>query len=75
MPRNIEWSYEIHGNKMVFDRKTNAKIEMACSKDEPRVQVSFREEQFVIDLKAKTGLRQRTGEQITLKRKVKGSEG
>ena len=75
VPRNIEWSYEIHGSKMVFDRKTNAKIEMASSKDEPRVQVSLRGEQFVIDLEAKIGLGQRTGEQITLKRKVKGSEG
>ena len=75
VPRNIEWSYEIHGSKMVFDRKTNAKIEMASSKDEPRVQVSLRGQQFVIDLKAKIGLGQRAGEQITLKRKVKGSEG
>ena len=72
---NIEWSYEMHGNKMVFDRKTNAKIEIACSKDEPRVQVSLRGEQFVIDMKATIGLGQRTGEQITLKRKAKGSEG
>ena len=72
--RNIQWSYEIHGSKMVFGRKANAKIEMACSKDEPRVQVSLRGDQFVIDLKAKTGRGQRTGEQITLTRKVKGAE-
>ena len=72
--RNIEWSYEIHGSKMNFGRKANAKIEMACCKDEPRVLVSLRGEQFVIDLKAKTGRGQRTGEQITLKRKVKGVE-
>ena len=72
--RNIEWSYEIRGSKMVFGRKVNAKIEMACSKDESRVQVSLRGEQFVIDLKAKTGRGQRTGEQITLTRKVKGAE-
>ena len=72
--RNIEWSYEIHGSKMVFGRKANAKIEMACSKDEPRVQVSLRGDQFVIDLKAKTGSGQRSGEQITLTRKVKGAE-
>ena len=72
--RNIQWSYEMHGSKMVFSRKTNAKIEMACSKDEPRVQVSLRGEQFVIDLKAKTGRGTRTGDQITLTRKVKGAE-
>ena len=72
--RNIEWSYEIHGSKMNFDRKANAKIEMACCKDEPTVQVSLRGEQFVIDLKAKTGRGQRTGEQITLKKKMKGVE-
>ena len=72
--RNIEWSYEIHGSKMVFDRKTIARIETAWSKNEPRVQASFRGEQFVIDLKTKTGCRTRTGEQITLTREVKGAE-
>ena len=72
--RNVQWSYEIHGSKMVFGRKANAKIEMACSKDDPRVQVSLRGEQFVIDLKAKTGRGARTGDQITLTRKVKGAE-
>jgi len=72
--RNIEWSYEIRGTNMAFGRKANAKIEMASSKNEPRVQVSLRGEQFVIDLKAKTGRGQRTGEQITLTRKVKGAE-
>lgn len=72
--KNIEWSYEIHGAKMVFGPKANAKIEMAHSKDEPRVQVSLRADQFVIDLKAKTGLGQRSGEHITLGRKVKGAE-
>ncbi|KAL9963046.1 hypothetical protein ACROYT_G032209 [Oculina patagonica] len=72
--KNIEWSYEINGTKMVFGPKANAKIEMAHSKDEPRVQVSLRADQFVIDLKAKTGRGQRTGEQITLGRKVKGAE-
>ncbi|XP_020620850.1 poly [ADP-ribose] polymerase 14-like [Orbicella faveolata] len=72
--RNIEWSYEIHGSEMLFDRKTNAKIEMASSKDEPRVQVPLLREQFVIDLRAKSGRGLRTGNQITLKRKVKGAE-
>ena len=72
--RNIEWSYEIRGTNMAFGRKANAKIEMASSKDEPRVHVPLHGEQFVIDLKAKTGRGQQTGEQITLKRKVKGAE-
>ena len=72
--KNIEWSYEIHGNKMLFGPKANAKIEMAHSKDEPRVQVSLRADQFVIDLKAKTGRGQKNGEQITLSRKIKGAE-
>ena len=72
--KNIEWSYEIHGNKMFFRPKTNAKIEMAHSKDEPRVQVSLRADQFVIDLKTKTGHGQKNGEQITVSRKVKGAE-
>ena len=72
--RNVQWSYEIHGSKMVFGRKANAKIEMASSKDESRVQVSLRGDQFVIDLKAKTGRGTRTGEQITLTRTVKGAE-
>ena len=72
--RNIEWSYEIHGSKVAFGRKANAKIETAWSKNEPRVQVSLHGEQFVIDLKAKTGCRTRTGEQITLARNVKGAE-
>ena len=72
--RNIQWSYEIHGSKITFGRKANAKIETACSKDEPRVQVSLRGDQFVIDLKANTGLGKRTGEQITVTRKVKRAE-
>ena len=72
--RNIEWSYGIHGSKMNFGQKNNAKIEMACSKDEPRVQVSLCGDQFVVNLKAKTGHGQRTGAQITLTRKVKGAE-
>ncbi len=71
---NVEWSYEIHGAKMVFGPKENAEVEMAHSKDEPRVQVSLRADQFVIDLKAKTGRGQRSGEHITLDRKVKRAE-
>lgn len=72
--KNIEWSYEIHGAKMYFAKKANAKIELAYSKEEAKVQVSLRGDQFGIDLKANTGRGQKTGEQITLTRKVKGAE-
>ena len=74
--RNIEWSYKIRGSKMVFNPREKAKIEIACSKDAPTVKVYIcdRKEQFILDLKAKTGRGQRTNEQITLKRKVKGVE-
>ena len=72
--RNIEWSYKIRGSKMVFDPRAKAKIEIACSKDASTVRINLRGEQFILDLKAKTGRGQRTGEQIALKRKVKGVE-
>ena len=72
--RNIEWSYETRGAKMVFDPIAKAKIEIAYCKDAPTVKVSLRGERFILDLKAKSGRGQRTGEQITLKRKVKGTE-
>ena len=72
--KNIEWSYEMHGQKMVFDQKTNAKVEMAHIKNQPTVQVSLRGEEFVIDLKAKTGRGRRNGKKITLSRKIKGAE-
>ena len=72
--KNIEWSYEIRGAQMVFGTKTNAKIEMAYSKEQATVQVSLLSDEFAIDLKAKTGRGRRTGETITLSRKVKGAE-
>ena len=72
--RNVEWSYEIHGSEMLFDLKTNAMIEMACSKHEPTVEVPLRGEQFVVDLRAKSGRGKRSGIQTTLKRKLKGAE-
>ena len=72
--RNIEWSYKIRGSKMVFDPRTKAKIEIASCKDAPTVKVSLSGERFILDLKAKSGRGQRTGEQITLKRKEKGAE-
>ena len=72
--KNVEWSYEIRGTKMVFAPKANAKIELAHSKDEHTVQVSLRGDKFVIDLKRNSGLGQTSGEQITLIRKVKGAD-
>ena len=74
LSKNIEWSYEMRGVKMVFGSKANAKIEMAHSKGGHTIQVSLRGDQFVIDLKTTTGRGQQSGEQITLTRKVKGAE-
>ena len=70
----IEWSYKIRGRKMVFDPSTKVKIEIAYCKDALTVKVPLRGEQFILDLKANSGRGQRTGEEITLKRKVKGTE-
>ena len=72
--KNVEWSYEIRGTKMVFAPKANAKIELAHSKDEHTVQVSLRGDEFVIDLKRNSGRGKTSGEQITLTRKVKGAD-
>ena len=72
--KNIEWSYEIQGAKRVFGPKTNAKIEMAHSKEQATVQIRLRTDKFVIDLNAKTGRGRRNRETITLSRKIKGVE-
>ena len=74
LSKNVEWSYEIRGTKVVFASKENAKIELAHSKDDHTVQVSLRGDNFFIDLKRNSGLGQRSGEQITLIRKVKGAD-
>ena len=74
LSKNVEWSYEIRGTKVVFAPKENAKIELAHSKDDHTVQVSLRGDKFVIDLKRNSGLGQTSGEQITLIRKVKGAD-
>ena len=74
LSKNIEWGYETNSTKSVFGPKVNAKIEMAHSKEDHTVQVSLRGDQFVIDLKTKTGRGQQSGEQITLTRTVKGVE-
>lgn len=68
-----EWSYERHGTKILCDRETNEKIEMAYDKDEPTVDVCLHGEGFVIDLMTKTGRGQLTGEHIILTRKWLGS--
>ena len=74
---NIEWSYEIHGERnkngerMVFSPTTNLELEMASTKKQPTVQISLRGDDFVIDLTAKTGHGKRYGETITLSRNVK----
>ena len=72
--RNIEWSYKTRGSKMFFDPRAKAKIEIAYCKGATTVRVPLRGEKFILDLKVKSGRGQRTGEQITLKRKVKGAE-
>ena len=74
LSKNVEWSYEIRGTKVVFASKENVKIELAHSKDDHTVQVSLRGDKFVIDLKRNSGLGQTSGEQITLIRKVKGAD-
>ena len=71
--KNIVWSYEKHGTNIPFIPQTNAKIEMAFNKEQTTVHVSLGADEFVIDLKAKTGRGQRNNEHITLSRKVKGA--
>ena len=72
--KNVEWSYDLQGAKMAFGPKTNGKIEMAHIKEQSTVQISLRGDEFVIDLKTKTGRGRRNRETITLSRKVKGVE-
>ena len=74
LSKNIEWGYEINSTTSVFDPKVNAQIEMAHSKEDHTVQVSLRGDKFDIDLKTKIGLAQKSREQITLTRTVKGVE-
>lgn len=72
---NVEWSYEIHGEKTVFSPKKNVKLEMAYSmKQTTALQIFLRADHFAIDLAAKTGLGKHNGEKITLSRKIKGVE-
>ena len=73
LENNIEWSYEAQGVKMVFDSKTSAKLEMANVKGETSVRVSFRADEFDIDLRLKIGKGRNNGETIIIRSKVKGS--
>ena len=72
--KNVEWSYKIRGKKMAFAPEANAKIELAHSKAEHTVHVSLPGDKFVIDLKRNVGRGETSGEQITLKRKVKSAD-
>ena len=72
--RNVEWRYKIHRKRMPFDSKANAKIELAHTKNEPKVTVSLRGEKFVIDFGANIGIGQQSQDRITVSRKVKGAE-
>ncbi|XP_078381928.1 protein mono-ADP-ribosyltransferase PARP14-like [Oculina patagonica] len=72
--KTIDWAYEFNGEKTHFDLKTNYKLEMSHSKEEPSVKVSLRGDDFVIDLNTKMGYGQHNGEQVTLIRKLKQAE-
>lgn len=64
----VEWSYTLHGRKQVFDKTTNAKLEMARSKNES-ITVLVNGKQFFIDPTNETG--RYRGEQVTLTRTLK----
>ena len=62
----VEWTYKLDGKKMSFDSKTIFKIEMAYSRGDPNIEVSSLGENFILDLRAKTGYRQPQNEQISV---------
>ena len=67
----VEWSYTINaGRKQVFDKTTNAALEMAHSKHETTTTVSVNGKQFFIDLKSGTG--RWRGKRMKITRTVKG---
>ena len=67
----VEWSYTLNdGRKQVFDKTTNANLEMARSKHESTKTVLVNGKQFVIDLKSETG--RWRGKRIKITRTVKG---
>ena len=69
----VEWSYTLRGRKQVFDKTTNAKLEMAQSKHESTTTVVVNGKTFLIDLKSGTGRCQR--DQMKITRTVKGGNG
>ena len=69
----VEWSYTLRGRRQVFDRTTNAKLEMAQSRHESTTTVVVNGKKFLIDLKSGTGRCQ--GDQMKITRTVKGGNG
>ena len=69
----VEWSYTLRGRKQVFDKTTNAKLEMAQSKRESTTTVVVNGKEFLIDLKGGTSRCQ--GDQMKITRTVKGGNG
>ena len=67
----VEWSYTLNdGRKQVFDKTTNANLEMARSKHESTKTVLVNGKEFVIDLKSETG--RWRGKRMKITRTVKG---
>ena len=67
----VEWSYTLNdGRKQVFDKTTNANLEMARSKHESTKTVLVNGKQFLIDLKSETG--RWRGKRMKITRTVKG---
>ena len=67
----VEWSYTLNdGRKQVFDKTTNANLEMARSKHESTKTVLVNGKQFVIDLKSEAG--RWRGRRMKITRTVKG---
>ena len=73
----VEWSYSVNaGRKLLFDKKTNAALEMARSKHESTTTVLVSGKTFFIDLKERTGRCPRTGRRpgdwMRITRRLKG---
>ena len=67
----VEWSYTLNaGRKQVFDKTTNADLEMARSKHQSSSTVLVNGKLFVIDLNSRTG--RFGGEQMEITRTLKG---
>ena len=73
----VEWSYSVNaGRKLLFDKETNAALEMAHSKHESTTTVLVSGKTFFIDLKEKTGRCPGTGrypgDKMRITRRLKG---